>query len=153
MIRDGWTPRPKRLRPIVREVPPRVLGPGAALKRRVISASGGHRLRALLERRRWSAAGPLFGAYALSGGDYRPLMRGWLAELRRASSGGLLFCHPADARTDTKGTDTTGTDPIAAARAAEWSYFDSALWPADLAEAGCELARGMTVWPGVAAQA
>lgn len=115
-------------------------GPGWLAKRLLIRGTGSGELQRLLRQQNLLAAGPLFGAYDLKPRGYRAAMRRWLRalaadRLRR----GLLFCHPAEV--DVPGASSVG-DPIAAARRAEWDYFNSQDWPQDLAEFGFGLARG-----------
>jgi predicted glycoside hydrolase/deacetylase ChbG (UPF0249 family) len=102
-----------------------VSGPAAALKRRVIEASGGRALERALVARGVAHNAVLLGAYDFATTDYRSLVRRWLAAAPR--EGALLFCHP--------GRATTG-DAIAAARQREADYLGSAEFVADLAAAG-----------------
>lgn len=108
-----------------------VLGPGFALKRRIIEACGGRVLAEQMRARRIVHAPALVGVYGFDPGcDYRALMRGWLATV---PDGALLFCHPALGEPDPG-------DAIAAARANEMSYLASEAFTADLAEFGVSLA-------------
>jgi predicted glycoside hydrolase/deacetylase ChbG (UPF0249 family) len=106
----------------------RLPGPGAALKRRVIEASGGRALQRALVARGIAHNRVLLGAYDFVATDYRRLVQAWLAEAPR--EGGLLFCHPCTAAADDSG------DPIAAARRREAAYLASDTFAADLASAG-----------------
>ena len=115
------------LRPAVRSTA-RLPGPGAALKRRVIEASGGRALERALIARGFAHNAVLLGAYGFDAVDYRALVQRWLVAAPRA--GGLLFCHPCAA---TAGSDA---DPIAAARRREAAYLGSDGFAADLAAAG-----------------
>lgn len=104
-----------------------VAGPGAAFKRRVIEASGGRALEAMLRKRGLRHNRVLLGAYDFRG-DYRDHVVAWLAEA--PIEGGLLFCHPSAAR---------GGDSIADARRREAAYLASDAFAADLAAAGVSL--------------
>ena len=104
-----------------------VAGPGAAFKRRVIEASGGRALEAMLRQRGLRHNNVLLGAYDFRG-DYRRHVVAWLAAA--PSEGGLLFCHPSSA---------PGGDAIADARRREAAYFASDDFAADLADAGVSL--------------
>lgn len=115
-----------------------LLGPGAALKRRVIEATGGRALQAALAARGVRHNRALLGAYDF-GTDYRRRVVAWLAAA--PPSGGLLFCHPC-ARPLRAGAPSA--DPIAAARRREAIYLDSEAFGADLAGAGVTLAAA---WP------
>nr|HET7858357.1 ChbG/HpnK family deacetylase [Caldimonas sp.] len=99
-----------------------VLGPAAALKRRVIEASGGRALERALVARGVAHNTVLLGAYDFAAPEYRSLMQRWLAAA--PPEGGLLFCHP--------GPDTSG-DAIGAARRREADYLGSAAFADDLA--------------------
>ncbi len=109
-----------------------VAGPGAAFKRRVIEASGGRALEAMLRQRGLRHNNVLLGAYDFRG-DYRRHVVAWLAAA--PSEGGLLFCHPSSAVTGAK----DGGDAIADARRREAAYFASDDFAADLADAGVSL--------------
>jgi chitin disaccharide deacetylase len=111
-------------RPAVRSTA-RLLGPGAGFKGRVIEATGGRALGAMLERAGFVHNQVLLGAYDFQAADYRALMQRWLAAL--PASGALLFCHPGEA---------VPGDAIGAARQRELAYFASAGFDADLAAAG-----------------
>ena len=102
-----------------------VCGPAAALKRRVIEASGGRALERALVARGLAHNAVLLGAYDFTATDYRSLVQRWLAAAPR--EGGLLFCHP--------GPDMAG-DAIGAARRREADYLGSAAFADDLAGAG-----------------
>jgi predicted glycoside hydrolase/deacetylase ChbG (UPF0249 family) len=114
----------------------RVLGPGYAAKRALISGTGGAALARELARRGIRHNAALLGVYDFVPGRYRDRMRGWLAAA--PENGGLLFCHPGD-------RDASGVpDAIAAAREDEAAYFAGAAWADDLAAAGVELGQA---WP------
>jgi len=102
-----------------------VCGPAAALKRRVIQASGGRTLERALVARGIAHNAVLLGAYDFATAAYRALFQRWLAAAPR--EGGLVFCHPGTA---------TASDPIGAARQREADYLGSAAYLADLAAAG-----------------
>ncbi len=102
-----------------------VCGPAAALKRRVIAASGGGALERALVARGIAHNAVLLGAYDFATSDYRALFQRWLAAAPR--QGGLVFCHPGP---------TTAGDPIGAARQRESDYLGSAAFLADLDAAG-----------------
>jgi hypothetical protein len=106
----------------------RVSGPSAALKRRVIEASGGRALERALVARGVAHNRVLLGAYDFAAVDYRALVRRWLAAA--PAEGGLLFCHP---RVLGAGDDA---DAISAARQREAGYLGSDAFAADLAAAG-----------------
>ena len=111
----------------------RVLGPGFAVKRRLIAQTGGVALQRELMRRRWPHNPALLGVYDFVQADYRSLMQGWLRAL--PPEGGLLFCHPGE-------TDVAGEpDAIAAARGREAAYLGSAQFAQDLADADVTLGR------------
>ncbi len=108
----------------------RVLGPGHALKRRIIERCGGRGLRRALQARGVAHASALLGVYDFDPrADYRRLMRGWLAAL---PDGALLFCHPALGGPDRD-------DPVGVARQREAAYLGSAAFADDLAEFGVSL--------------
>lgn len=113
----------------------RVLGPGAAFKRRVIETSGGRALAAELAQRVIAHNPTLLGAYDFIEPNYQSLMRGWLAAL--PAEGGLLFCHP--------GAHLAGDPPdaIGAARERELAYLGSVAFEDDLAAANVRVGR---VW-------
>ena len=116
---DAW-----RAIPAVRSTA-HVCGPAAALKRRVIAASGGRALERALVARGIAHNAVLLGAYDFAS-DYRALVQRWLAAAPR--EGALLFCHPGDV--------ADGADAVAAARRREAEYLGSAEFAADLAAAG-----------------
>jgi len=107
-----------------------VRGPGFAVKRALIAATGGLALSRWLQAQGRAANRELLGVYDFRERDYRGLMRAWLARL--PASGGLVFCHPALA-------ERPG-DAIAAARCREWAYLSGPAFADDLAEAGVRLA-------------
>jgi predicted glycoside hydrolase/deacetylase ChbG (UPF0249 family) len=107
-----------------------VRGPGFALKRALIAATGGRTLGRRLAALRAQQNGPLFGVYDFGGSPgYRTLMQRWLAAL--PERGALLFCHPGAA---------SAGDAISQARAREAAYFGSEAFTDDLAAAGVRLA-------------
>ncbi len=108
-----------------------VLGPGYALKRRLIECTGGRALARLLRAHGVAHNAALVGVYDFRATDYRGLMQGWLAALPAA--GGLLLCHPA---AGSDGAAGAAVDPIATARRREASYLGSAAFGDDLAAAG-----------------
>lgn len=105
----------------------RVAGPGWALKRWLIEATGGRALQRALAARGQRHNAVLVGAYDFAATDYGALVRRWLAAL--PERGTLLFCHPGE-------TDPTGGDPIGAARVRELAYLGSDAFARDLAAAG-----------------
>jgi predicted glycoside hydrolase/deacetylase ChbG (UPF0249 family) len=111
----------------------RILGPGGALKRRVIEATGGRRLRPLLARAGLAFNPNLTGAYDFQAGEYRALFRQWLSALP-VGEPTLLFCHPGQAFQPGE-----PIDPIAQARVRELNYLASDAFTADLAAAGVRL--------------
>lgn len=112
----------------------RVVGPGAAVKRWLIEATGGRALQRQLEQRLLAHNPVLLGAYDFTEPpSYRLRMQRWLAAL--PAEGGLLFCHPGQA--------DGSADPIAAARERELAYLESDAFAADLAAADVVLGR---VW-------
>ena len=117
-----------RTRPAVRNTG-RLIGPGHALKRMVIEGTGGRALLHDLLATGLRHNEALLGVYDFRG-DYRPLVRGWLAAAPQR--GGLVFCHPKRGAPDT-------ADPIAAARDREAAYLASDAFADDLAEAGFSL--------------
>jgi hypothetical protein len=108
----------------------RVLGPGFALKRRLIEGTGGRALARLLARRGLPHSAALLGAYDFAAADYAALLRGWLRSV--PAEGALLFCHPGPAAAD---------DAIGAARQREFDYFSGEQFPRDLAAADVALGR------------
>ena len=117
----------------------RVLGPGAAFKRRVIEASGGRALERELVARGVAHNRALLGAYDFRA-DYRPLAQAWLAAT--PGDGGLLFCHPGSGAGE---GPTHGNDSIAAARRREAAYLAGADFAADLAAAGVTVGASATM--------
>jgi predicted glycoside hydrolase/deacetylase ChbG (UPF0249 family) len=110
----------------------RVDGPGFRIKRRLIQGTGGTALGRRLQALGRQANDRLLGVYDFVDRDYRSLMQRWLAAL--PARGGLIFCHPGE-------PGGAPDDAIAAARARELSYLDSADFAADLAAAGVRLVR------------
>ena len=110
----------------------RVVGPGFAIKRLVIAATGGAVLGRRLELQGQHANTMLLGVYDFMRTDYRGLMQQWLAAL--PAKGGMVLCHPGE-------PGSAPGDPIAAARVREWGYLDSDDFAADLAAHGVRLAR------------
>lgn len=110
----------------------RVVGPGFAVKRLLIAATGGAALGRRLESLGRQANTTLLGVYDFRRADYRGLMQQWLAAL--PATGALVFCHPGEA-------GGPPGDPIAAARVRELNYLDSDDFAADLAAHGVRLAR------------
>jgi predicted glycoside hydrolase/deacetylase ChbG (UPF0249 family) len=109
----------------------RVLGPGFAVKRRLIAGTGGRALEHALEDEGIPHNTALLGVYDFVPGRYREWMRGWLAAA--PAHGGLLFCHPGNR------DDGGVADAIAAARGPEAEYLGSAAFADDLAAAGVVL--------------
>ena len=68
--------------------------------------------------------------------DYRTLVQRWLAAA--PPHGGLLFCHPGEATTDSHDLHDPRDphDPIAAARVRELAYLSGPDFEADLHTAG-----------------
>jgi chitin disaccharide deacetylase len=125
-----WVQRQAKL-PALRSTG-RVIGPGSAVKRLAIEWTGGRALERALARQTAIAYNrALLGVYDFVEGDYRGLMRGWLAHL--PAEGGLIFCHPGQRSPDAAG------DAIAAAREREWAYLGSDDFAADLQGAGVTL--------------
>ncbi|MDE2393972.1 MAG: ChbG/HpnK family deacetylase [Burkholderiales bacterium] len=107
-----------------------VLGPGFAVKRRLIENTGGRGLGRRLVALGRAQNRCLLGVYDFAETDYRGLMRGWLASM--PARGALVFCHPGEAGAG---------DAIATARVRERAYLASAEFEADLREAGAGLLR------------
>ena len=126
VVLDALVADAEHAQPAVRNTG-RVLGPGHALKRMLIEGTGGRALRRDLRGTALRCNQALLGVYDFGAGDYRRLMRGWLAAA--PSRGALVFCHPL------QGAASAG-DPIAAARGREAAYLASADFVDDLAEAG-----------------
>lgn len=101
-----------------------VAGPGFAVKRRLIEATGGRTLGRRLEASGRAQNRCLIGVYDFVPGRYRRWMAGWLAAA--PAEGTLLFCHPGE----------PGDDAIDAARRDELAWFDGASFDDDLAAAG-----------------
>ncbi len=110
----------------------RVLGPGFAVKRALIAATGGRALGRRLEAQGNARNTQLLGVYDFVQADYRGLFQRWLAAL--PPRGGLIFCHPGEPG------EPGSSDAIGAARARELAYFESSTFDADLAAAGTRLA-------------
>jgi len=110
----------------------RLAGPGPALKRWLIAATGGRALGRALVRLGLPHNRLLLGAYDFVEPDYGRLMRGWLAHV--PADGALLFCHPG------RPAPGDGPDAIAAARQREFAYLASDDFSRDLAAAGVVLA-------------
>ena len=110
-----------------------VRGPGFAVKRLLIEATGGWSLGRALRERAWPHNTALLGVYDFAATDYGALMRRWLASV--PPQGALLFCHPGDS--------TDPGDPIAASRRREAAYLGSDAFAHDLRAAGVSLG---TVW-------
>ncbi len=108
-----------------------VIGPGFAIKRWVIEASGGRALQAELVRRGIAHNTVLGGVYDFASRDYRALMQRWLAALPQ--EGGLMLCHPAGPPL------SASDDGIADARLREAAYLGSDAFAQDLAAAGVSL--------------
>ena len=102
-------------------------GPGFALKRWLIGATGGRALGRALAARGLRHNRMLLGAYDFVQSDYGALMRDWLA--LAPAEGGLLFCHPGTAADDP-------ADAIGPARVRELDYLAGSAFAADLAAAG-----------------
>jgi predicted glycoside hydrolase/deacetylase ChbG (UPF0249 family) len=118
-----------------------LLGPGWAFKRQVIRHTGGLRLETELQARGVAHNRWLLGAYDFRQGDYRALMKAWLAALPADArspeglcGGALLFCHPGMGARPGEPQDA-----IAQARWREWQYLRSPAFRDDLAEAGVKL--------------
>ncbi len=125
----------------------RVLGPGFALKRRLIEATGGRALQHALQARGLAHQRVLLGVhdFADAPGGCRARVQGWLAtvaQLARDEPGAsaLLFCHPGDASNDAQ-------DPIAAARPHEAAYLGSSAFTDDLQAWGVVLDFGPDASP------
>lgn len=114
-------------RPLAVRATGRLPGPGHALKRALIAATGGRALQRRLDALDVPHNRALIGVYDFQAPDYRGLMQHWLAALPR--TGTLLFCHPGVA-------DADAEDPIGPARRREWDYLRSAAFPEDLQRAG-----------------
>ncbi|MEO6410616.1 MAG: ChbG/HpnK family deacetylase [Burkholderiaceae bacterium] len=111
----------------------RVRGPGFAVKRMLIEATGGWSLVRAMRSRAWPHNAALLGVYDFAAIDYGALMRRWLASV--PPQGALLFCHPGD--------PADPGDPIAAARRREAAYLGSDMFASDLRAAGVGLG---SVW-------
>ena len=107
----------------------RVCGPGFAVKRALIEATGGRALVRSLRQRAWLHNAALLGVYDFRAEDYGALMRGWLANV--PAQGALLFCHPGD--------PADPGDPIGSARLREAAYLGSDAFERDLRDAGVVL--------------
>ena len=107
---------------------------GAAdLKSRVIAATGANTLERIATKSYSTGSNALLGIYDFSGpaARYAALMAGWL---RAAPAGSIIMCHPANA--------VAPGDAIGVARAQEFAYLKGTAFPAALAEARVQLARG-----------
>lgn len=112
-------------------------GPGHAIKRGLITHSGGRALARALQQQGLRHNAVLLGAYDFGAKPYRCLMQAWLRSVSHQAEGAaaLLFCHPGD---PVQGHDLF--DPIAQARVREADYLGSAAFVEDLASAGVDLA-------------
>jgi hypothetical protein len=111
------------------------LGPGFALKRALIAATGGRTLSRQLQVRRAAQNRVLLGAYDFEQADYRACMQAWLAAV--PADGALLFCHPGLAG---RGPNLDANlDVIAPARLREHAYLASKAFADDLLAAGVAL--------------
>jgi hypothetical protein len=130
-VRDAVLAAATALRPVpaLRNTA-RVTGPGFALKRWLIAATGGRALGRALAARGLRHNRVLLGAYDFVQTDYGALMRHWLA--LAPAEGGLLFCHPGEAADD-------ASDAIGAARVRELAYLAGPDFATDLAAAGVVL--------------
>jgi predicted glycoside hydrolase/deacetylase ChbG (UPF0249 family) len=106
----------------------------ADVKSRVIAAMGASALEKMAASAQLSCASALSGIYDFSGSPkcYAQLMNRWLNTAPHAS---IIMCHPA--RLNEPG------DAIGPARAQEFAYLMSDEFPAALAQAGVQLARGV----------
>jgi predicted glycoside hydrolase/deacetylase ChbG (UPF0249 family) len=96
-------------------------------KARLIDSLGATTLRQQAGQRGWRCNGHLLGVYGF-GGDaalFRARLLQWAS---LAQTGDLIMCHPA--------TQTTMSDPIAAARRREYEVLSAADLPEQLAEQG-----------------
>lgn len=111
----------------------RARGLGDGLKARLVSGLGGREMAGRCRAFGFACNERLLGFYDFAPGEaaHRARLRTWLA---RAGDRDVLMCHPA-ARAELG-------DPIGPGRATEFSVFQDDGWPAMLAEAGVELARG-----------
>ena len=102
-------------------------------KIRLVAAMGAAALETLVRDAKIALTPALLGSYDFSGDAqrYARLMKGWL---NVAPAGGLIMCHPALA--------AESGDAIGAARQREFAYLSGTDFPAALAQAGAELARG-----------
>jgi predicted glycoside hydrolase/deacetylase ChbG (UPF0249 family) len=116
----------------------------AGLKAGIVSALGGGELSARCRALGLVCSERLLGFYDMGRvqQDYRLRLRQWLEQAR---TGDVLMCHPA-ARADR-------SDPIGAARHAEFVALDSAWWTEARATAGVELTRGNVLAGRVASDA
>ena len=120
-------------------------GTGYAVKRWLIERSGGRALARALRRQGLPHNRVLLGCYDFQAGDYRSLVRGWLAQV--PADGALLFCHPGRSSSSPQPDDgSEAADPIAAARQRELAYLAGAEFTQDLAAAGVVLSPA---WPVV----
>jgi chitin disaccharide deacetylase len=105
----------------------------ADLKARVIAAMGANALEKIASPAGLTGASALLGIYDFTGSQarYAELMEGWL---RDAPTGSIIMCHPAQA--------AEAGDEIGPARVWEHAYLSSPDFPAALATAGVQLARG-----------
>jgi len=135
IVRDLLLDAAEHMRPVpaVRNTG-RLLGDGFAVRRWWIEASSGRGLARELVQRELAHNPALLGVYNFKAPDYRALMQGWLAQV--PAEGALLFCHPGEATVP--GT-SEARDPVAAVRAHELAYLESAAFLQDLAEAGVVL--------------
>jgi predicted glycoside hydrolase/deacetylase ChbG (UPF0249 family) len=105
----------------------------ADMKARVIAAMGANALESIANLAGLYCARALFGIYDFTGSParYAELMAGWLSDV---PAGSIIMCHPAQS--------AEGGDGIGPARVWEHTYLSGSDFPAALAAAGVEVARG-----------
>ena len=103
------------------------------VKARVIAAMGANALEKIASSAGFMWARELLGVYDFTGDQaaYGQSMAQWLAQ---ASDGSIIMCHPAQA--------AEAGDEISRARVWEYAYLSHVDFPAALALAGVQLARG-----------
>lgn len=111
--------------------------PGSGFKGRIIDALGGPGLEREAQQAGFRCTRRLLGVYGfdLQATDYAAAIKGWLVQARRFDA---LMVHVARA--------APPTDPIGAARVAEYAALDDDAFAGALQAAGVQLARGRDVF-------
>jgi chitin disaccharide deacetylase len=121
----------------------RVLGPGFALKRWLIQATGGRTLGRVLDRNALSLNDELAGVYDFRASGYAHHVAAWLRGLASARGRVLMVCHPAWPPAWPLASSASwhpSSDPIAQARLHEARFLASPAFADALGDSGLGLA-------------